>query len=81
MFKKKVGYIYGILGSKGGMHTNACKIDCMTKLYIGKDVFLAIVSGNYNNEVETDLNNITIINLMFCNCNTHVYLLSFFFYL
>ena len=39
--------------SKSEMYTTACKVDCMTKLYIGKGLVLAIVSGDHVFKIAT----------------------------
>ena len=70
---------------KSEMYTTACKVDFMTKLYIGKGLVLAIVSNKHVFKIKTmkwKLDILTwiillFINLMFCNCNIHLYLLSF----
>ena len=72
--------------------TFVAKVRCtqlmyMTKSYIDKGLVLAIVSNKNVFKVTIVkwkhdiliLNTITKINLMFCNCNVHVYLLSCFY--
>ena len=39
--------------SKSEMYTTAFKVDCMTKLYIGKGLVLAIVSGDHVFKITT----------------------------
>jgi hypothetical protein len=71
--------------SKSEMYTTACKVDFMTKLYIGRALVLAIVSNKHAFKITTmkwKLDSFTwiillFINLMFCTCNIHLYLLNF----
>jgi hypothetical protein len=45
--KRKGGNYNGNLCSKSEMYITVCKIDSITKLYIGKGLVLAIVSGKH----------------------------------
>ena len=47
MFEKKGGHFNVNLCTKSEMYITVCKIDSITKLYIGKGLILAIVSGKH----------------------------------
>ena len=47
MFEKKGGNFNVKLCTKSEMYVTVCKIDSITKLYIGKGIVLTIVSGKH----------------------------------